>query len=111
MISHPKLAELTKQFHADISITKTKHQRLHYEESRSYQNRFDKELGCMVQIFVEKGNPFNDTSGRLLTMCTKEMADDEGVQQLMNLKSCAAKKYKMSLLLHLLKEMHVCGIR
>ena len=48
----------------------------------------------MVQAFEDRGNPFEEKSKKLVTVCTKEVADDVGVQQLLQLCHTAADKYE-----------------
>ena len=53
---------------------------LHHEEGKSFHYRFREELDCLVQAFEDRGNPFEENSKQLVTVCTREVADKEGVQ-------------------------------
>ena len=47
-----------------------------------------------MQAFEDRGNPFEENSKQLVTVCTRKVADNEGVQQLLQLRHTAAAKYK-----------------
>ena len=47
-----------------------------------------------MQAFEDRGNPFEENSKQLVTVCTREVADNEGVQQLLQLRHTAVAKYK-----------------
>jgi len=94
MISQPMVVEMVKNFHEQLNCGESKLEWLHHEESRSYHERFNEELNCLVQTFDEFGNPFADSSGKLLTICTRQAADEEGVQQLLNLEGFGSNRYE-----------------
>ena len=53
---------------------------LHHEDRKSFQDRFREELDCLVLAFEDRGNPFEENSKQLVTVCTRKVADNEGVQ-------------------------------
>jgi len=94
LVTRPKLLELTRDFHEEVGISNDKLSWLHHEEGKSFQDRFREELDCLVQAFEDRGNPFEEKSKQLVTVCTREVADDEGVKQLLQLRHTAASKYE-----------------
>lgn len=94
LTTQPKLKELETEFQAKVGIQNVKLYWLHHEEGMSFQDRFREELNCLIQTFESRGNPFEVKSRKLVTLCTREVADDEGVNQLLNLRQTATTKYE-----------------
>ena len=60
----------------------------------SYKERFKEEFNGLVQVLEHVGNPFADSSRKLFTLCSTEVSDAEGVQQLQNLKKDGFQKFE-----------------
>ena len=95
LVTRPRLFVLTRDFHEEVGMSNDKLSWLHHEEGKSFQDRFREELDCLVQAFEDRGNAFEEKSKKLVTVCTREVADDEGVQQLLQLCHTAADKYEL----------------
>ena len=86
LIAQPIIVDLLKDFHKEIGFSEDKFDWLHHEESCSYKARFKEELNGLVQAFEHPGNPFADSSRKLFTLCSRQVSDAKGIQQLQNLK-------------------------
>ena len=47
-----------------------------------------------MQAFEHVGNPFADLSRKLFTLCSRQVSDAEGIQQLQNLKKDGIQKFE-----------------
>ena len=47
-----------------------------------------------MQAFEHVGNPFADSSRKLFTLCSRQVSDAEGIQQLQNLKKDGIQKFE-----------------
>ena len=80
LVTQPKLFQLTRDFHEEFGMSNDKLSWLHHEEGKSFHDRFREELDCLVQAFEDRGNPFEENSKQLVTVCTREVAANEGDQ-------------------------------
>ena len=94
LIAQPIIVDLLKGFHKEIGFCEDKFNWLHHEESCSYKERFKEELNGLVQAFEHVENPFADSSRKLVTLCSRQVSDAEGIQQLQNLKKDGIQKFK-----------------
>ena len=87
LVAQPMLALVCAEFEKDLSWESEDTEGLHHEEGRSFQESFSEKFKCLVQVFEDKVNSFDDNSGTLYSLCTRNIADETGISQLKNLKS------------------------
>ena len=94
LIAQPIIVDLLKDFHKEIGFCEDKFDWLHHEESCSFKERFKEELNGLVQAFEHVGNLFADSSRKLFTLCSRQVSDAEGIQQLQNLEKDGIQKFE-----------------
>ena len=95
LLSSPQLARLLTQFEEQyISETNSKTDCTHHEEDLSHQTRFHNQVNKLVEEINGLGNPFEDQCQKLVTLNTRECADDSVVATICQIEELGEKQYK-----------------
>ncbi|GFO47369.1 hypothetical protein PoB_007387400 [Plakobranchus ocellatus] len=92
-----KLARIIEEFEVNCldggtgkaSTTNLKH----HEHTASAQVKFSKEVGALIQVFEEMGNPFMEESEDLLVLDSREIADPAIVQSVRSIEKTGQDQY------------------
>ena len=92
MIGGPEIANLVQQFE-DTIFKGSAAQYRHHEQVAGKQNRFQKHVKQVVEMFEEMGNPFMDDSTELVSMVSKSIADESVVKSTYGIEDLGREKY------------------
>ncbi|GFN81179.1 hypothetical protein PoB_000768500 [Plakobranchus ocellatus] len=99
MVAGPELARIIEEFKVNCldggtgkaSTTNLKHH--DHEHTASAQVKFSKEVGALVQVFEEMGNPFMEESEDLLVLDSRDIADLAIVQSVRSIEKTGQDQY------------------
>lgn len=92
MIAGPEISSIIKEFEAQLFAIPQQAD-LHHDQIQSVQNTFMKEFTAVVSAFQESGNPFDEDSGYLIALDTKNIMWDEVVHAARNMVSMGTSQY------------------
>ena len=84
---------LEKNFQTTLKDKKSNSKKTHHEEDAWFQTLFTENLQALITAFEERINPFKVENGKLLTIDTRELADEKGILQLLSLEDTANKMF------------------
>ena len=97
MVAGPELARIIEEFEdncLDGGAGKTTRTNLkHHEHTASAQVKFATELGALVQVLEDMGNPFMEESEDLLVLDSRDVADPAIVQTVCEIENTGQDRY------------------
>jgi len=94
MVAGPEIADMVKGFRENDSEEK---EIKHHEDTKSFENRFRKDVVAFCNSMKELGNPFRDTDNNLVSMISKNIMNDDAVASVSNAASIGEPTTKISL--------------
>lgn len=93
MLSGPEMARLVNEFEAGmVPDTGTMENSKHYEEHRSFQVTFFKDVKSLAAAVEDLGNCFLEEPGDLFTLDTKVIAEQSAVSRMRHIESLGKEK-------------------
>ena len=95
MLSGPETTRLLHQFEGQYLEHSDEHGgRLNHEMGLSVQKTFRKQVKNLVDVMRKMGNPFLDDFPELVTLDSRDCADDEVAKAVMNLDTLGQTQYR-----------------
>lgn len=95
MLSGPELTRLLQQFEGQyIDDNDDQDGRLNHETGLSAQKTFKQQVNNLVDVMRKMGNPFLDEFPELVTLDSRDCADDDVAKAVMSLNKLGQTKYK-----------------
>lgn len=93
MVCGPEMARLIGEFESLVETSQKTTNLGHHEQTKSTQKAFLRDVKSLTDVIEEKGNPFLDSSGDLLNLNSRYIADQTIVDNVHNLKKLGQEQY------------------
>ena len=80
MVAGPEISRLVANFETVSGTKDAKKSNRHHEQTETVQRAFFEKVKQLTMVMEEMGNPFEEESGDLLTLDTKDIADPSAAQ-------------------------------
>ena len=80
MVAGPEICRLVANFETVSGTKDAKKSNRHHEQTETVQRAFFEKVKQLTMVMEEMGNPFEEESGDLLTLDTKDIADPSDAQ-------------------------------
>ena len=93
MVAGPEISRMVKEFEDMTGISEQAECGRHHEQVRSVQITFAKDVLSLVDVMDDLGNPFEEDSGDLYLLDTKDVMVDDIVQSIKQVTTIGNEKY------------------
>ena len=94
MIAGPEVARIIEEFHNEQNHHGGKVNIDHHDQTPSVQISFVKDVRSLVSVMEDLGNPFEEASGDLLVLDSKEIADHAAVDTIQNVQRIGQQQFQ-----------------
>ena len=81
MVAGPEISRLVANYETVSGTKDTKKSNRHHEQTATVQRAFFEKVKRLTLVMEEMGNPYEEESGDLLTLDTKDIADPSAAQR------------------------------
>ena len=97
MVAGPEMARVIGEFEGSVESIKQKQSKgpdvKHHEQVRSVQETFAKEVKSLCHTIEEMGSPFDEQTGDLLVLDTKDIVGNDVISSVRNIQNLGKEEY------------------